>query len=293
MMKPMKKSRKKSHDLRTPALIGSSLLLVAFILSACSSPPKPAVPDGSNRVMINDPERIAALQKQVAQERAALMESNILKAELAAVKIQLDEMRSIVRSALTLPPAPAASAPQSALPIDPKAGPQLDSAKPQSSRKSSKANLKVSYFLSKESISIALDSLPEKSFETLPSGAMVRVFHPLGKTQFEPGADLAKILLDSAHKADAISIRGLTDSVKVDDINRQIARERAVNAWHWLVEHGVNPALIRTRYHSAGKFLAANNNAIGRALNRRSEIELRGEFPVSMPTEPYPEGKKI
>ena len=76
-------------------------------ITACSSPPKPAVPDGSNRVLVNDPSRLQAFQERTAQDRALLTENNLLKAQVQVLNLKLNEMVTIVREALVLP-APAA-----------------------------------------------------------------------------------------------------------------------------------------------------------------------------------------
>ena len=80
------------------------VLSICSAITACGSPPKPAEPDGSSRVMLNDPERVAGVQEQVLLDRALLAENNRLKAEVDGLQVRLDEMSRLVRSALTLPP---------------------------------------------------------------------------------------------------------------------------------------------------------------------------------------------
>ncbi len=238
----------------------SSLLVVAcsLFLASCGSIPKPVVPDGSTRVMANDPARISAIQKQVIQDRTALTENNALRAELLVIREQLNEMRGIIRSALELPKPPALQPSPAVAPVvlyparvgssSAPAGPALSSA-----------------------------VLPPRSYELIDGGAVVRVFHDFGKTNFSPADDLAGILLDTARNSKSIRIKGLTDNIGVSAANQETARLRALSAWQWMVARGIDPAVIATRFHSTGHTLSSNDSAEGRALNRRVEIEFRGD----------------
>jgi OmpA family len=223
------------------------LVCTAVFLAACSSTPtKPAMPDGGSRVAANDPERVKALQDRVATDRALLSENNLLKAQVTVLQLKLNEMTSIVREALVLPPAPAA------VPA-PAAPPAVAPMVPQSTA----------------------PSLPSHAFKQTPDGVVIRVFHPFAKTDFEPSEIAAQTLRQSARNAQSIEVRGMTDSPVVNNIDKMIAIERAEKARIWLIDNGVSASKIRVRYFSAGQFLADNRTEAGRALNRRVEVDIR------------------
>lgn len=222
---------------------------LAVVLAACSSPPKPANADGSSRVPANDPARVQALQERVANDRALLSENNLLKAQVTVLQQKLNEMTSIVREALVLPPpAPVKLPAPIAAPIAPQ--------------------------------SIA-PQLPGHAFKQTSDGVVIRVFHPFAKTDFEPGELTAKAIRDGARNAISIEVRGMTDSPVVNPIDKMIAIERAEKARIWLVDNGVNPSKIRVRYFSAGQFIADNRTEAGRALNRRVEVDIRKPVPLA------------
>jgi hypothetical protein len=218
-----------------------SLVAVATLV-ACSSPPKPIVPDGGSRVPANDPTRIQALQDRVAADRSILSENNLLKAQVTALQQKLNEMTGIVRDALILPPPPPAALPPAVAPI----GPQS-----------------------------TVPMLPPHAFKQTRDGVVIRVFHPFAKTDFEPSEAAARAMRDSARKSISIEVRGMTDSPVVNPIDKMIAMERAEKAKIWLIDNGVNPTKIRVRYFSAGQFMADNRTESGRALNRRVEVDFR------------------
>lgn len=225
-------------------------IAAAVLLSACSSPPKPAVPDGSSRVMANDPTRVQALQDRVSQDRVLLSENNLLKAQVEVLSSKLNEMVTIVREALLLPP------PVTPNPLAPSAG-----AAPRTVPGSSQP--------------ISMNDLPSHTVKVTSSGVVIRVFHPWAKTEFEPNDAVAQALRASTRGARTIEVRGMTDSPVVNPIDRLIAMERAEKARNWLIQNGVDSAKIRTKYFSAGNFLSENKTEEGRALNRRVEVDAR------------------
>jgi OmpA family len=223
---------------------------VAALIAACTSPPKPTVPDGSYRVNANDPSRVEALQARVVQDRALLTENNLLKAQVEVLSLKLNEMVTIVREALVLPPV----TPVKPIPPSTAITPQPGSvtAKP-----------------------VAIGGLPDHTLKVTASGVVIRVFHPWAKTDFEPSDAVAQALRDSTRSARTIEVRGMTDSPTANPVDRIIATERADKARNWLIQNGVESTKIRTKYFSAGNFIAENKTAQGRALNRRVEIDAR------------------
>ena len=236
---------------RAMSLAGFSLCMVgaAVQLGGCSSVPKPAEADGSSRVPANDATRVQALQQRVNADRQLLSENNLLRAQVDVLQTKLNEMTSIVREALTLPPAPRpAPAP---VPVQPPAA-----ASPQSMAKS---------------------DLPAYAYATNSSGVVIRVFHPFARTEFEPSEQVAQALRASVRGADKIEVRGHTDSNVVNPIDKLIAIERAEKARTWLINNGAEGSKISTKYFTAGNFLVENKTPQGRSMNRRVEIDIHNQ----------------
>lgn len=230
-------------------------LAVSLLVSACGSVPKPVEPDGSTRVSVNSQARLVQLQERVSADRAILTENNQLKAQLDELRSQLGEMREIVRGALALPPIPVHVVPPAAQPQASQPAPQVPAAKVSAA---------------------APTNLPPQAFEVTASGAVIRVFHEFAKTDFRPTDETAKALRSALPAADAISVRGHTDSNTPNPVDRLIAIERAVKARSWLLANGAEPGSVRLFFRSAGSFIADNETAQGRALNRRVEVRLQG-----------------
>ena len=235
---------------RAMSLASFSLCMVgaAVQLGGCSSVPKPAEADGSTRVPANDATRVQALQHRVSADRQLLSENNLLRAQVDVLQTKLNEMTSIVREALTLPPAPRpAPAP---VPVQP------PTASPQS---------------------MAAPDLPAYAYSTNSSGVVIRVFHPFARTEFEPSEQVAQALRASVRTAEQIEVRGHTDSNVVNPIDKLIAIERAEKARTWLINNGAEGSKIRTKYFTAGNFLVENKTPQGRSMNRRVEIDIRNQ----------------
>lgn len=69
-------------------------------------------------------------------------------------------------------------------------------------------------------------------------------------------------------------VDGHTDSSGPRSKNREISRLRAVEVTAYLVSQGVDKAKITTRFHGEHYPVASNNNAKGRAINRRTTVRL-------------------
>lgn len=229
----------------------SACVTVALVsMGACSSVPKPAVADGSSRTPANDPARVQAIQQRVAQDRALLTDNNLLRAQVDALQQKLMEMTTIVREALTLPPAPA-QRPQVA------PAPATSSTVP----------------LSRQSMS--LQGLPSTAYSRNSTGMVIRVFHRFARTEFEPNEATAQMLRAGVRGAEHIDVTGHTDSNVVNPSDRVIANLRAEKARIWLINNGAEPQRISTHWFSAGQFLSENVTPEGRSLNRRVEIDVR------------------
>jgi outer membrane protein OmpA-like peptidoglycan-associated protein len=102
--------------------------------------------------------------------------------------------------------------------------------------------------------------------------ALVRVSFPNNSRQFSPAQEQRSKLLAITQSAHSISVRGYTDSEYATPGSTALAKARAESAKRYLVSMGVSDSKITVAYEGAGKFIAENHSAAGRAANRRVEI---------------------
>ena len=121
-----------------------------------------------------------------------------------------------------------------------------------------------------ERLNARMDQIQAKLANT--SSTVLMVYFDLYKSGFEPKPEVASLLLSVAKTADAVKVRGRTDSVVAGPADARIAKARAMSAQSYLVAHGISPTKIQTSWLPAGDFIAPNT-AEGKALNRRVEIE--------------------
>lgn len=105
-----------------------------------------------------------------------------------------------------------------------------------------------------------------------PEASMVIVSFPNNSRQFNPARDQRTKLLALSRTAEAISVRGFTDSEFATPGSVALAKARAEAAKRYLISMGVSPAKIVVGFDGAGKFIAENRSPAGRAANRRVEI---------------------
>ena len=74
-----------------------------------------------------------------------------------------------------------------------------------------------------------------------------------------------------------ILVEGYTDNVGTLEYNQQLSEARAVAVGYALVARGVAQDRIRTKGNAYNNPVASNDTPEGRALNRRTEIIVRGE----------------
>jgi outer membrane protein OmpA-like peptidoglycan-associated protein len=125
--------------------------------------------------------------------------------------------------------------------------------------------------------SMSVPSLSSSAYVATTAGAVIRVFYPFARTEFEPSEQVAQALRTSARDAESIEVRGYTDGNVPNVADRRIAIQRADRARAWLVSIGVDPSKVHTRYFTAGNFLAENETAAGRSMNRRVEIDVHSQ----------------
>jgi outer membrane protein OmpA-like peptidoglycan-associated protein len=109
--------------------------------------------------------------------------------------------------------------------------------------------------------------------------ALYTVLFSYGSTQVFIPAAMSGELLARARNAPLILLRGRTDGTAETVGESRVARERAAAVKSFLVRGGVDASRIRTTFQPVGDFAADNAAAMGRALNRRVEVELYRSLP--------------
>jgi outer membrane protein OmpA-like peptidoglycan-associated protein len=87
--------------------------------------------------------------------------------------------------------------------------------------------------------------------------------------------DRSAVLLKRSQKP--ILVEGYTDNVGTLEYNQKLSEDRATAVGYALVARGVVLERIRTKGNAYNHPVASNDTAEGRALNRRTEILVRGE----------------
>ncbi|KAA1010463.1 OmpA family protein [Paraburkholderia panacisoli] len=87
--------------------------------------------------------------------------------------------------------------------------------------------------------------------------------------------DRSAILLKRSKQP--IVVEGYTDNVGTLEYNQQLSEARATSVGYALVARGVAQDRIRTKGNAFNNPVASNDTPEGRALNRRTEIIVRGE----------------
>jgi outer membrane protein OmpA-like peptidoglycan-associated protein len=87
--------------------------------------------------------------------------------------------------------------------------------------------------------------------------------------------DRSAVLLKRSKKP--IIVEGYTDNVGTLEYNQQLSEARATSVGYALVARGVAMNRIRTKGNAFNDPVASNDTPEGRALNRRTEIVVRGE----------------
>lgn len=87
--------------------------------------------------------------------------------------------------------------------------------------------------------------------------------------------DRSAVLLKRSKKP--IVVEGYTDNVGTLEYNQQLSEARATAVGYALVKRGIAMDRIRTKGNAYNNPVASNDTPEGRALNRRTEIVVRGE----------------
>lgn len=109
---------------------------------------------------------------------------------------------------------------------------------------------------------------------------MSDVLFDFGKATLQPGAreKLAKVAgIVLAYPGLKLQVEGHTDSIGSDEFNMTLSEKRADSVRNYLVSNGVNEVNITAQGFGKENPVASNDNAAGRALNRRVEMVVSGD----------------
>jgi len=96
-----------------------------------------------------------------------------------------------------------------------------------------------------------------------------------GKDQFKPSSlptlqAVSEVIKDAS--GEIFEISGHTDSDGSDNYNLDLSKRRARTVMNWLIEHGVKSEQLKASGYGETKPIVPNNNAAGKALNRRVQL---------------------
>ncbi len=107
-----------------------------------------------------------------------------------------------------------------------------------------------------------------------PLSQIFSFYFPSNGTKFRLSADESTRFLPLLAKASRIEVRGRTDGDSPSAIDEKIALNRALDAQRYLIGQGVSSSIISVNYVSAGDYATNNASKVGRAANRRVDIEI-------------------
>jgi outer membrane protein OmpA-like peptidoglycan-associated protein len=107
-----------------------------------------------------------------------------------------------------------------------------------------------------------------------PVSHTVTVHFPFNSAHLQPTAAQEAELLPLLANVRRIEVRGRTDTERPSAGDERIALKRAQAAMNYLVARGVPATKVSVNYLSGGDHVAEGGTAVGRAQNRRVEIEV-------------------
>ncbi len=121
----------------------------------------------------------------------------------------------------------------------------------------------------------------EKNFELVKTGMTITlkgIYFEQGKAILKPEAysalqEAAKIM--SENPTIKVEIGGHTDNTGSVQLNQRLSQERTDAVMSYLVKNlGINPERLTAKGYGSSQPIASNNNAQGRALNRRVDFKI-------------------
>jgi outer membrane protein OmpA-like peptidoglycan-associated protein len=224
--------------------------ILAALVAACAGAPKLAMPDGRQRQPINTEAAIEAHKARMAEDEANYGARSAFARQLEGFKHEISEIKAMLGA--------------------------IDTGTQHGKRAS---RLAVS------AASTAAPGTPlvthaqrtavtgTESIEVRPQSITFRLSHGESQTSFQASAPFKRFLLQAAKQAAQIEIRGRTDGTGGGEANQRVATARASAARQYLIAQGVSPTKIRTSALGSGGYLTDNTTLVGKATNRRVEIE--------------------
>lgn len=240
----------------------SAFVLLA-VVSGCSSPPKVQTPTGDNRKPINNPQAISELQLRQRNEDFELKRRTELELTVDALKRQVTELKNYIllkaaETEINTPKGATTPASTSIKNEPPRNQEVLE-------KKTSANDLPKALVDGREFIIVNSDK-----------SVTFHVTHPVAQTAFNTTDDMKNKILAAARVSEKIEVRGRTDSTSFNAYDRDIALNRAVRAYGFLVKNGIPASKIKVTYQTSGNFIVDNSTPDGKARNRRVEIETIG-----------------
>ncbi len=226
--------------------------------------------------------QVASLNAALLERQAHEQERSTLMQKILELGSELSDLKSRLQQKPAAPPAPsvadaaAVAAPAAITPSESSA-PSASPAKSPAARSVAGA-AKARSRLQTPPLTMASRTARE-TIVIQDTGMIFRVMHGFAKTDFHPSKSLQLQLLQAARAGKRIDIRGRTDAANANQIDREIALQRALNARLLLANNGIHPRKMHIEYKAAGDHVADNSTAEGRARNRRVEIETAGITP--------------
>ncbi|MGF6768818.1 outer membrane protein OmpA-like peptidoglycan-associated protein [Paraburkholderia sp. GAS199] len=126
-----------------------------------------------------------------------------------------------------------------------------------------------------KAVGIEVATLPGGVAVKLPEAALFEFDHSDVRGNAGAVLDRSVVLLKRSRKP--IVVEGHTDNVGTLEYNQKLSDDRATAVGYALVARGVAQERIRTKGDAFNHPVASNDTPEGRALNRRTEIFVRGE----------------
>lgn len=218
----------------------------ALAVSACSSIPKPVIPDGSERTPVNTTAVIQDYQARTAEETANASERTALSRQVDGLNRQVAELKAYMMMM------------------------QMDADQNRPKASTNRQGVAPATVVEGNVQTIGAKG---ETVEIREQSLIFRVSQGFAKTDFKPSNELQAQMLKAAREAKHIEIRGRTDADHDNVIDRDIAMLRALRARRFLLNNGISPYKIKWSYIAAGGYVANNRTPQGKAKNRRVEIE--------------------
>ena len=214
-------------------------IALSLLLAACGTPSSPALPDGRQRRPINTAERIDSYSKQLANAQADSSRLHRQQRRIDDLETQIAALRGALALRSTAHDT-GASGQHAAGASTP---PLPDGLAPNETMRYSVRSLAFS------------------------------VPFAVGDAVFSPSMSLRRWLLPATDASPHIEIRGRTDADACNRADQSLALRRAAAAREFLIRQGIAAARVHVSALACGDHAADNATTIGKALNRRVEIE--------------------